>query len=160
MIKTLLYAVTFSLTATVTIPAVYGNHITGAVKVPRIVSSVQFPQSKWKIVRHTFQLQIPEESKPLSQLTISVPTGLTVKNKISVSDQSGHQVDTNVLVNGNQLILAFPKPIAPGDELKIAMRDVKISGVTDAWLYKVYAKLVGINAELPIGFARFPVYIR
>ena len=106
------------------------------------------------------KLQIPEESKPLSQLTISVPAGLTVKNKISVSDQSGHQVNTNVLVNANKLILAFPNPVAPGNELKIAMKDVKISGVTDAWLYKVYAKLVGINAELPIGFARFPIYRR
>ena len=160
MLEALIYAATFSLTVATAVPSAYGSSVTAPAKVPRIVSSVQFPQSRWKIVRHTFRLQIPQESKPLSQLTISVPAGLTVKNKskIGVFDQSGRQVDTNVSVDGSKVTLTFPTPVNPGTELKIAMRDVKISGVTNAWLYKVHARLVGINADLPIGFARFRFY--
>lgn len=158
MIQILLCAATFSLTTVVSVSAVYGNPVTDAGKVPHIVSSVQFPQSKWRIVRHTFRLQIPQQSNPLSQLRIDVPVGLRVSSKISVSDQTGRKVDTNISVDGNKVLLAFPKPVPPGTELKIAIRDVKILGTTNAWLYKVYARLVGIDADLPIGFARFRVY--
>ena len=125
MIRILIYAATFGLTTATAVPIAYGSSVTAPAKVPRIVSSVQFPQSRWKIVRHTFRLQIPQESKPLSQLTISVPAGLTVKNKnkIGVFDQSGRQVDTNVSVDGSKVTLEFPTPIKPRTELKIAMRD-------------------------------------
>ena len=95
MIKTLIYAATFGLTAAAAVPIAYGSSVTAPAKVPRIVSSVQFPQSRWKIVRHTFRLQIPQESKPLSQLTISVPAGLTVKNKVLVILRFIHVLETN-----------------------------------------------------------------
>ncbi|URD53458.1 DUF2808 domain-containing protein [Chroococcidiopsis sp. CCNUC1] len=160
MLKPLIYATALSLTAAVSVPSVYAIPATDAMKVPHIVSSVQFPQSKASIVRHTFRLQIPPNSKSLSQLTIDVPAGLKVKNKIDVSDRSGRQIDTNTSVDGSKVTLVFPTPVSPGNELKIAMRDVKISGITNAWLYKVYARLVGIDADLPIGFARYRVYVR
>lgn len=160
MIKTLIYAAAFSLTAVATAPSIYAIPATDTMKVPHIVSSVQFPQSKETIVRHTFRLQIPPNSKSLSQLTIDVPIGLKVKNKIDVSDRSGRQIDTNTSVDGNKITLAFPTPIPPKTELKVAMRDVKISGITNAWLYRVYARLDGIDTDIPIGFARFRVYVR
>ena len=157
MIKILTYAAS-SIAAVALVSAAYANPVTDNGRVPHIISSVQFPQSKWRIVRHTFRLQIPQQSNPLSQLSIDVPFGLTVSNKISVSNQTGRKVDTNISVDGNKVILAFPEPVLPGTELKISMKDVKILGRTNAWLYKVYARLVGINADLPIGFARFRVY--
>lgn len=58
-------------------PAAYGNPMTNVGRVPRIVGSVQFPQTRWKIVRHTFLLQIPQDSRVLSHLSIEVPAGLT-----------------------------------------------------------------------------------
>lgn len=157
MIKILTY-VASSIAVAALVSAAYANPVTDNGRVPHIVSSVQFPQSKWRIVRHTFRLQIPQQSNPLSQLRIDVPVGLRVSSKISVSDQTGRKVDTNISVDGNKVLLAFPKPVPPGTELKIAIRDVKILGRTNAWLYKVYARLVGIDADLPIGFARFRVY--
>lgn len=157
MIKILTYAAS-SMVVAALVSAAYANPVTDNGRVPHITSSVQFPQSKWRIVRHIFRLQIPQQSNPLSQLRIDVPVGLTVSNKISVSDQTGRKVDTNISVDGNKVVLAFPEPVPPGTELKIAMRDVKILGHTNAWLYKVYARLVGIDADLPIGFARFRVY--
>lgn len=157
MIKILTY-VTSSIAVAALVSAAYANPVTENGRVPHIISSVQFPQSKWRIVRHTFRLQIPQQSNPLSQLRIDVPVGLTVSSKISVSDKTGCKVDTNISVDGNKVVLTFPEPVPPGTELKIAIRDVKILGRTNAWLYKVYARLVGIDADLPIGFARFRVY--
>lgn len=157
MIKILTY-VASSIAVAALVSAAYANPVTDNGRVPHIISSVQFPQSKWRIVKHTFRLQIPQQSNPLSQLRIDVPVGLRVSSKISVSDQTGRKVDTNISVDGNKVVLAFPEPVPPGTELKIAMRDVQILGTTNAWLYKVYARLVGINVDLPIGFARFRVY--
>lgn len=157
MIKILTY-VASSIAVAALVSAAYANPVTDNGRVPHIVSSVQFPQSKWRIVRHTFRLQIPQQSNPLSQLSIDVPVGLRVSSKISVSDQTGPKVDTNISVDGNKIVLAFPEPVLSGTELKISMQDVKILGRTNAWLYKVYARLVGIDVDLPIGFARFRIY--
>ena len=139
-------------------PAAYGNPMTSVVRVPRIVGSVQFPQTRWRIVRHTFLLQIPQDSRALSHLIIEVPAGLTVSNNIRVSDQSGKNIDTNISVNGSKAIVGFPESVAPGTRLNIAMKDVKILGRTNAWLYRVSTRLVGLNADIPVGIARFRVY--
>lgn len=132
--------------------------MTDAGRGSRIVGSVQFPQGKMRLFRHTFRLQIPQKSSALSQLSINVPDGLPVRNNISVTDQSGLKIDTNVSVNGRKLIIAFPKPVAFGTRLNIAMKNIIRLGSSNAWLYRVSAKLVGIAAYLPIGIARFRVY--
>ena len=139
-------------------PAAYVNPMTSVGRVPRIVGSVQFPQTRWRIVRHTFLLQIPQDSRALSHLSIEVPAGLTVSNNIRVSDQSGKNIDTNISVNGSKAIVGFPESVAPGTRLNIAMKDVKILGRTNAWLYRVSTRLVGLNADIPVGIARFRVY--
>lgn len=156
MVRTLIYAAAFSLVAAALIPANYANARAG--KFPHVDSTTEFPQSKWRIVRHTIRLHIPQESKALSQLSIDVPAGLTASNDIRVSDQSGRKINTNVSVNGRKLTLAFPQPIAPETRLNIAMNRVIISGTSNAWLYHVSAKLVGNNADSFIGVAQFRVY--
>lgn len=158
MIRTLVYAAVFSLAVTASAPVVYGSSITDISKVPRIVSSVQFPQTRWRVVRHTIRLQIPQNSSALSQLSIKVPPGLTVSDQITVSDQSGEKLDTNIAIDGRKITMSFPKPVTSGAKLKIAMKGVKIVGISNAWLYPVSARLVGINADLPIGIARFRIY--
>lgn len=157
--KRLINAAVLTLAIASSVPAAYGNSIINAGRVPRIVSSVEFPRvRRWRIVRHTFRLQIPQESRDLSHLSIDVPAGLTVKNNITVTDQSGRKINTNVSVNGSKVIVAFPEPVAPVTRLKIDMNKVKVSGRSNAWLYRVSAKLVGLNADIPVGIARFRVY--
>lgn len=158
MIRTLVYATAFSLAVTASAPVVYGSPITGISKVPRIVSSVQFPQTRWGVVRHTIRLQIPQNSSTLSQLIIKIPPGLTMSNQITVSDQSGEKLGTNIAINDRKITMSFPKPVAPGTNLNIAMKDIKIVGISNAWLYPISARLIGINADLPIGIARFRIY--
>lgn len=156
--KKLINAAVLTLVFAFSIPVAYGNPMTSAGRTPRILGSVQFPRTRWRIVRHTFQLQIPQESSALSQLNIDVPAGLTVSNNIDVSDQSGLKIGSNISVDDRKVVLVFPEPVAPGTRLKIAMRDVKISGFPHIFLYPVSARLLGLNADISIGVARFHRY--
>lgn len=156
--KILTYVATFTLVIAPFNSATYGSTPKATGRVPHIYGSVQFPQNRWRLVRHSFKLVVPQESKALSQLIITVPDGLTVTDDITVSDQSGQKIDTSVSVSGNKIIIAFPNSIAPKTRLKVAMNNVKISGRTNSWLYKISTRLTGLNADIPIGIARFRVY--
>ncbi len=138
--------------------AAYGEPLTATGRIPHIISLVQFPQTRRRIVRHTFQLQIPRDSRAISSLSVGVSSGLTVKKYIKVSDQNGRQIDANIFIDGSKIIVAFPKPVVPGIILKIAMKDVKTSGISNAWLYPVSVKLVGIETDISIGMVQFKVY--
>jgi hypothetical protein len=119
---------------------------------------VQFPQNKAKIVRNSFKLEIPQDSRALSQMTIAIPKGVAVSNDIELSNQSGQKVAANITVNGRIITIVFPQQIAPGTELNIDLDRVIISGTSNAWLYPVSVKLVGMNADIPIGVFRLRIY--
>lgn len=127
-------------------------------RVPRIHRFLQFPQNRQRLVRHSFRLVIPQQSKALYQLNISVPKNLRVGDNINVSDQAGQEINTDISIDGSRITLTFPKLIVPGTSLKIAMKNVKILGPSNAWLYRISVRLVGTDADLPIGIARFRTY--
>lgn len=156
--KILTYVATFTLVIAPFNSATYGSTPKATGRVPHIYGSVQFPQNRWRLVRHSFKLVVPQESKALSQLIITVPNGLTVTDNIIVSDQSGQKIDTSISVSSNKIIIGFPCSVVPKTRLKVAMNNVKISGRTNAWLYKISTRLTGLNADIPIGIARFRVY--
>ncbi len=156
--RTLIYGAVFAFSVAVLVPAVHASTRTGAENFPHIDSSVQFPETKARSVRHSFRLHIPEGSRAISQLKISVPAGLIVRDDISISDNSDRKIETNVSVTSNQVILTFSQPVSPGTTIKIAMNKVRISGVSTAWLYQVAAKFVGDDADIPLGMAQVRSY--
>lgn len=158
MRKILIYTAALTLAITPLNSATYGSTPTATGRIPHIYGSVEFPQNRQRLVRHSFRLVVPQESKALSQLNISVPNNLTVRDDINVSNQAGREIDTDISINGSKIVLAFSKPVAPGTRLRVAMNDVKISGRTKSWLYRISTRLVGIDADLPIGIARFRTY--
>lgn len=155
---TLIYAATFTLIAAALIPANSATARTDKGNSPHVDSAVQFPQTKWRIVRHTIRLHVPQKSSAVSQVILDVPVGLTVSNNIILSDSSGQKINANVSINGRKVTLAFPQPIAPETKLDIDLNNVKVSGVSNAWLYRVSALFVGLDRELPLGVAHFKVY--
>ena len=157
--RTLIYGAVFALSAAVLVPAVHASTRIGAENFPHIDSSVQFPETKARIVRHTFRLHIPQGTRAISQLKISVPAGLTVREDISISDDSSQKIDTKVSVSSNQVILTFSQPVSPGTTIKIAMNTVRMSGVSSSWLYQVAAKFVGDDADIPLGTAQVRSYL-
>lgn len=158
MRKTLIYAAVVTLTATSLIHTGFASARTDIGNSPHVDGAVQFPQTKWRIVRHTIKLHVPQESSALSQMIIDVPAGLTASNDINLSDQSNRKIDTNVSFNGRQITLVFPQPVAPGTKLDIDLNNVKISGVSNAWLYHVSAKIAGSDINFPLGVARIRTY--
>ncbi|WP_265277270.1 hypothetical protein [Nostoc sp. KVJ3] len=73
--KKLIYAVALTLTVASLSSAAYGTTTMKTSRLPNIIGAVQFPQNKAKIVRDSFQLKIPQDSRALSQMTIAVPQG-------------------------------------------------------------------------------------
>lgn len=155
MMKTLIYGA-LVLAIAAAISADYASARTEPT--PHIDGSVQFPTTRARNVRHTIRLHIPQGSSPVSQLIIDVPTGLRVRKNITVTDNSGREINTNVSINDNKLIIDFNQPVSPELQVKIDLNDVRITGVTNAWLYRISAKFVGNNLHIPIGIAQIRVY--
>lgn len=153
--KKLIYLTTLSLMALTSVPTVYANSATDVIGLPHISSTTQFPQGKWGPFRHTFQLQIPQNSNALSQLNIDIPAGLSVKNDINIFDEAGRKISANTSVNENKITIIFPQPISSGNTISIDLNKVNRIGTSNAWLYRISARLVGIDTEMPIGIAQF-----
>jgi hypothetical protein len=161
MKRTLIYAAAVTLMLAVSVPSTYAHPTTESLNFPHVISLNEFPQGirHWRILRHTLRLEIPQQCKALSQLTIEAPSHITVRDNIDISDQSGKKINANVSINDKKVILAFALPVAPGTILTINMNKVKKSTVTTGdKLYRIFAKLEGNNAELPIGVAQLRNY--
>lgn len=136
------------------------NESLAAESVPAITSSSVFPlrsrtPSIANVVRHSFKLQVPSQGSALSQLSITVPEGLRLPQSVTVVDGSKQVVPTDVAMTDRQITLTFLRSVSPGTLLKISLNNVRVAGRTNAWIYPVRAKVVGLSHELPIGVARF-----
>lgn len=156
MKRTLIYVVALGLVAATSIPTDYASARAGIST--HVDSTLQFPQGKTRNFRHTIRLHILQDEGSISQLTIDVPVGLIVRNDITITDQSGKQINTNVSVNDGKVILTFSEPVASETKLNIALNRVLRIGISNAWLYRISEKFAGSNTELSIGTAQFRVY--
>ncbi|MCU0533032.1 MAG: DUF2808 domain-containing protein [Hydrococcus sp. Prado102] len=154
MLRTLISIAAVSLAVTALNFPAYGNQTTQLATVPSLDGSVQYPRSNTRVVRHTFRVQIPEGSKAISQLKVSVPPGLTVRNDITVHERSGKELKTNTSVNENTVTINFPQPVEPDTTLEIDMNRVILLRTSGIWSYRVYAKLVDFEPELNLGVAQ------
>jgi hypothetical protein len=158
MMKNIIYLATLTLALAALNPAAYATHLPDKGISPHVFGTGQFPQTKWGTIRQSFRLEIPSQSKNLSELDIEIPKGLTVRNDISVSDKFGRKVQANTSINRNKMMIAFPQAVSPGTILNIDMNRVNRTGTSNAWLYRISAKFVGSDAEMPIGIARFGLF--
>jgi len=136
----------------------YGKAKILDVKTPHIFGFVQSPPTKAKNVKHSFYLQIPQDSSSLFQITVNFPYGLRASKNISVFDDSNRKINTNVSVEGEKVTLMFPQPAASGSTLKVDMTDISILVFPRPWLYSVQAKFVGFNSDIPIGLFQIRAY--
>ncbi len=156
--RRLIHAALLTLAITFFHSSAYGYTNTKNEGFPYIEGAAQFPQTKARMVKDYLKLQVPENSKPLSQLTIAIPYGLTIKNDITLSDQSGKIIDANVTVNDKSIIFSFPQYVSPGTELNINLNRVLISGTSNGWIYPVSVRLTGLNADIPVGVFRLRLF--
>jgi Protein of unknown function (DUF2808) len=124
---------------------------------PHLDESTSFPPHRSDTVRYTFIVHIPKNTKAMSQLIIKVPEVITVrkKNTLEIVDGNGQKMNTNVSINGQTILLTFPEPVNPNSKLEIDIKNVKRPTLGNGPIYRLSAKLVGSDAEIPVGLARF-----
>lgn len=142
------------LAITVLNPAAYGEQNSNLAATPSIVGAVQFPRGKrLSVVRHIIKIQVPENSRAISQLKINIPFGLAVSNDVTIHDQSKGNIAADISISEKMAIISFLKPIMPKSTLEINMNKVQISGAYNIFTYRVFAKLVDLKPELNLGVA-------
>jgi hypothetical protein len=160
MKKTLIYSAALLATTFLIFPK-YANAKNNNGSVTHLDGNTQFPHSRWRIVRYTFELHVPQNSMAVSQLIINVPDNVSVSNDINnidVVDEKKHKINTNVSVNGKTILLAFPEAVPPNTKFYIDLKNVKRPTISSNSIYRLSVKIVGSDAEIPIGVAQFHTY--
>ncbi|MGI8499557.1 MAG: DUF2808 domain-containing protein [Hassallia sp.] len=160
MKKTLIYSAALVVT-TLLLSSNYASARNNNGSVTHIDGNVQFPHSRWQIVRHTFRIHVPKNSKALTELIINIPDNITLSNdikNIDVVDEKEQRINTNVSVNGRTILLAFSEAVAPNTKFYIDLKNVKKPTISRNSIYHLSVKIVGSDAEIPIGVAQFHTY--
>ncbi|WP_026082253.1 DUF2808 domain-containing protein [Mastigocladopsis repens] len=161
MKKLLMYTAVLALATALSIPATHVSARNDDSNVTHIDGNEQFAPTRRGLARHTFRVHIPKNSKGVSQLSIEVPTTVTLTNDIDdidVVDENGQKINTNVSVNGKTILLSFTEPVAPNTDLEIDLNDVKRRHLGNSYVYRFRAKFAGSDAEIPIGVASFRMH--
>ncbi|RUT01508.1 hypothetical protein DSM106972_066050 [Dulcicalothrix desertica PCC 7102] len=146
----------FSTTASF-LPVNYANaNESGAL--PYISGNHNFPPNRWHVVRHTFEIKNPKNSKQISQIIIQVPEVVRWSNNpkdIVIADGNGKKVNADVTIKDKAISLAFAEPIASNSQLEIDIKKVKRVTQGNGPVYRLFAKFDGSDTATPIGIARF-----
>lgn len=156
--KKLLTYTAFFLAIVALISAGYTNAKTDNNMVANVENDLQSPTNRWRLVKHTFQLHIPRNINALSQLIIEAPSTVAVSNDIDVLAQNGQKIRIDISVKGKKIIIDFPQKVISNTKLLVELNKVKqpIGGADS--VYRLAAKAVGSDREIPVGTARFRTF--
>ena len=156
--KKLLTYTAFFLAIVALISAGYTNAKTDNNMVANVENDLQSPTNRWRLVKHTFQLHIPRNINALSQLIIEAPSTVAVSNDIDVLAQNGQKISIDISVNGKTIIIDFSQKVISNTKLLVELNKVKqpIGGADS--VYRLAAKAVGSDREIPVGTARFRTF--
>jgi len=105
---------------------------------------------------HHFEIDVPKSG--LSSLSIELPEGISVRDEIEVKNQDGEKINTEVSMNDRKATIAFSQPVPAQTKLLIDLNGVKTPGYANAWNYRIYGTMVGMNQEMPLGTRRVQTY--
>jgi hypothetical protein len=100
-------------------------------------------------------------SQPLTYVTILPPDYIAIGDNITVTDQSGQNIQANVTREGEKVRINFAQPVAPGSTLEIALTDLAFGypyPSKSTFNYELAGGYTGFNREIPYGLAQFQVY--
>jgi Protein of unknown function (DUF2808) len=157
MNRKIIFLIVFSIASTV----FAGNAIakTDNNGVNKIDNSFQFLLNQ-RFVKHTFQLRVPKNGKPLSKLIIDAPSTVAVSSDIDVLNDNGQKLNINVSVNERRITINFPEPItfATTKKLLISLNKVQQPRTGSDSIYNLSVRVVGSDVEIPIGHAQFQTF--
>ena len=156
MKKILRYTAAFALaTAAAIFVGGYATTTTDNSRESNVERNVESPSSRWRIVRQVFQLHIPQNNSPLSQLIIDTPSTVSVSNDIDVRDEDGQKININIFANGRRIIIELPEKTVVNTKLLIEFNNVRQPIQRSGFIYRFFVKVVGSDTEISIGEARF-----
>lgn len=161
MKKILIYGVIFTF-ATFIIPTKYVSASDSNGNLPHVDGNSQFPPTKWQSVRHTLQIHVPKNSKAISQLRIEVPDTIRWskdKDDVKVMKGDNDKINTNISVNGANILLTFPELIAPNTQFEIDINKIRQPRLGNGSTYRIYAQFAGSDKETLVDTAFFRLYL-
>ncbi|MDM9384574.1 DUF2808 domain-containing protein [Chlorogloeopsis sp. ULAP01] len=159
--KKLIYVGTFTLAIASLFSPAWASGKPGNFNASHLVKTAAYPNDTTAVdATHKFEVHV--QGEPLAELRIDLPEGVRINDGIEVKNQSGEKVSTTVSINDGKATLAFSQPVKPETKLSVFMRGVNTPryepGYTATWQYRVYAKKVGLNGEIPLGLAQIQTY--
>lgn len=165
--KKLIYAATFTLVIPFgiaslqasSVPAALAGGVLRETRAPHLVHSNAHPNNA-RVPSATHHFEVHVQGSDLSQLSVDVPEGVKVSDRIVVTDQSDKKIDATVSVNDRRVTIAFSQPVPSGTTLSVSMKGVRtqFSSQRRIWLYPVYGRSVGMTADVRLGMARIQTY--
>lgn len=155
--KNLVYAAAFTLVIASFVPVAGASGKSGDAKFSHLLDSVAYP-ANGRAQNATHQIKVHVQGKALSELLIDLPEEVNITDGIEVKNQLGKTIPTTVSIKDRRATVVFYKPIAPETILSIALRGVETPGYDNNWLYGIYVKKVGLNAEIPLSIAQITTY--
>ncbi|KYC34866.1 hypothetical protein WA1_50010 [Scytonema hofmannii PCC 7110] len=158
MKKILISTAAFALVTAASIFDCSATAATDNSRVPNVDNNVEFPSSSWRLVKHVFRVHVPRNNNALDQLIIDTPPTVAVSNDIDVLNEKGQTININISVNGRRIIIGFPEKVISNTKLLIELNKVKQPTQGPASVYRLSAKVVGSDEEIPVGVAQFPKF--
>ena len=79
-----------------------------------------------------------------------------MSNDINVFDDKGQKVNINISVDQRRIIIAFPETVTSStSKLLVSLNKVQQPINESETVYSLSAKVIGSDAEIPIGQAQF-----
>lgn len=155
--KNLMYAGALVLASVAFVPTAQAAGIAGNTKVPHVVSATGSLNNA-RFQPKSYALKLHVIGRALSALTIDAPEQLRLSQQITVKDQAGKPLDATVTMDGQKVTIAFAQPVEPDTTIQINMSNVRALTDNRIWLFELESRLVGLNAEIPLGVVRVDDY--
>ncbi len=155
--KKLIYAAAFTVILASNAPATIAGGAMQNANIPHLVGSAATPnKARFQGATHHFEVHV--QGRTLSEIAIALPDDLRISGGIEVKNQSNQKIETQVSVNNKKATVVFAQPVAPDTTISIDMRGIHTPGYSHNWGYAISAKMVGINAEIPLGRVGIQTY--
>lgn len=155
--KKLIYATAFTLLLASNAPATIAGGAMRNANISHLVHSGAHPNSaRFQGATHHFEVHV--QGKALSALTINLPDDVKMRSGIEVTNQSGQKIESQVSVNNRKATVVFAQPVSPDTTISIDLRGIHTPGYSRNWGYALTGKMVGINADIPLGTVLIQTY--
>lgn len=155
--KKLIYAAVFTFVLASNAPATVAGGAMQNANIPHLIHSGAHPnKARFQGATHHFEVHV--QGKALSALVIDLPDDVKMRSGIEITNQSGQKIESQVSVNNRKATVVFSQPVSPDTTISIDMLGIRTPGYSRNWMYTISGKMVGINAEIPLGTVLIQTY--